>query len=593
MITARIGTSILDLPEQFSFEIVKNSQLFNFEKLKGDFIPNIEFEDTERNRNLLNYPNRFELQRDGSKEYKDFELRCNGFILIKGTLVIEDKLSGYVKGAIGNIKSSQIDKKIPDLFRKEGFVTFQNKNNYDPLTDDYCCPTITNEYFFKDLSEPMSFESGEETYEESILQHYHRNRDYQINIKNDGYVSIPNEQLSIIAEDLPKNTFIGSTYPVTPMLYLFPAIEKMLKKVHYFKKSSEITDSDLLGLVIYNNKSIVNLIPHVKTTEEITSWWDWRKQEVSVLDYYDQGLTNFYYKELLPKITLKDLIISVQNLLNISFVFGNDDTYRIKDREGIITGPATDVSEYFTESWIMKGKVNQTLKFTINMDPSDAEISTFYQDLSERESDFKDDVADMNALMGILDPEVGELRRVISLRRIFEYGTGTLIDKNGNERECLRWNYVSLDYQPVKYSNGEGSSDILEISTNAGTVPYTNLNGTVKQLGRNNLRRDTEAGFGLRLLFSNQGWGSNHTTKYLLNFHYENNLLETRWKHTAKWLSSREAIEGYFRFPLNIFVNLDIDKKMRTRQGHFIVDKMVTKFSHTGIGETKIEGWKA
>jgi hypothetical protein len=596
MITAHIATDFLDLPVDFTFELTKVSQLFSFDKLRGDYVPSIAFPDTEHNRNILNHPNRFELKRNGLKEYSGFELRLNGYLLLAGTLVIDDQFSGYVRGAIGNLGASQEDKLITDADLPTN-QTFNNKTSFNPADDDYCAPLLQNPDFFKDIGTVKQFkyhaDKDEPTFEEGLLQHYHRMFSYSINGRTNNIVSIPSDNLSMDGNnvaDFPAQ----KTNVVTPMLYLFPLIERILKTLKFFKSTSEIdANTELMRLVIYNNYNIVNLgtVNELLTGEGgnisldsenyNNTWW---------ITYCTQSLLTFDYARLLPRITLKELLLSVQNLLNIVFIF-DGNRYRIKDREGVITGPCTDVNNYFIDKWILKKKSSSILKFTTTHDSNDYYFATYYQDLTERQGDFGNDVATYADLEAIVNPPVGQLRRVLDQQRIYEFSEVPFVTESGEELNTLRWHFVSVDFQPVKYNPGNTAGDTLEINTTASTVPFS-ATGQVRQHGKLSLRKNTESGFALRLIFDQANVGKNNSTNYYLNWSYDNNLIATRWVRTAAWLANREAIEGYFRFPVNIYANLDINKKWRTRHGEFIVDRMVTRFSHSGIGETKIEGVK-
>jgi hypothetical protein len=78
----------------------------------------------------------------------------------------------------------------------------------------------------------------------------------------------------------------------------------------------------------------------------------------------------------------------------------------------------------------------------------------------------------------------------------------------------------------------------------------------------------------------------------LLNWRDSNGLIEKRWKYFAEFWAHRQPVTGYFRLPANILHNFDINKKKRTRQGEFLIEKMTTRVNHNGIGATKIEGYK-
>jgi hypothetical protein len=596
MITAHLGTDQLDLSDDFSIEIVQVSQLFNFDKLKGSYIASISFPPTERNQNRFNHPNRFELRRNGAKIYEDVVLRSDGFLLIRGTLELTDQFSGNIYGEVGVIAASQQEKFITDADLPTA-QTFNNKTSFDPATDDYCAPFIQNPDFFKDIGPTkvshMYYDRNEPTIEETLFQFYHRMLAASVNYRSGGTVLLTTDSLLMALKEVDECHSNLRINVVTPMLYLFPAIEQILKTLHFFFDSSDIsTDNDLMHLCIYNNKSIVDyLFETVETQEEIDDPYMNVIQPQILVEYCNQQLSTFNYSDLLPRISLKEFLVSIQNLLNIAFVFYSNKKYKIVDREYVLFGHAIDDDVYFTETWKLKGKKSSIIKFITEHDSNDFYFSSFYQDLSERESDFGADVANWEALLAITTPTLGELRRVIANHSIYEYNTGTVTTQNGDEIQVVQWFFISLDFQPLKYNQVDGATETLEVKTTASTVAYSN-SGNVKQIGRCNLRKDTEAGFSLRLVFDESNVGKNNTSNYMLNWRYDNNLLETRWKNTAKWLANREAVEGYFRFPINVYANYDINTKHRTRAGEFIIDRMVTKFSHAGIGETKIEGWK-
>jgi hypothetical protein len=598
MITAHLGTDQLDLTDDFSIEIVQVSQLFGFDKLRGPYIASISFDHTERNQNRFNHPNRFELRRGtGAKIYEGLVLRSSGFLLMRGTLELTDQFSGNVYGEIGAIGASQQNKLITDADLPVD-QTFNNKTSFDPATDDYCAPELMNVDFFKDIGVTATYKLETDNkieFEESVMQHYHRTAGYAINVRTGGIVYIPTANLLTDPDSLGEGAYTEKTSVVTPMLYLFPTIEKILKSLKFFLDNSDISDdAELKRLCIYNNFNIVNYAPTTEQVEEfggttsldgqpyVNTWW---------ISYYEQTLAAFNYTSLLPRITLSELLISVQNMLNIVFLFTLEHKYKIIDREDVIKGDAVDDNDYFTGSWILKGKKSSIIKFTMIHDSNDSIFSTYYQDLTERAGDFGEDVADYATLQALVNPAIGELRRVISKHMVYEFNNWTITDESGTEKNVLKWQMVSLDFQPFRYNEVAGATDTLEINTTASTVPLSGT-GMVRQMGMCNLRKDTAAGFSLRLIFDQNNLGKNNSANYMLNWRYNKNLIDKRWKNTAKWLANREAVEGYFRFPVNIFANFDLNKKHRTRQGEFIIDRMVTRFTHAGIGETKIEGWK-
>lgn len=611
MITAHIGTDYLDLSSDFSFEHSVVSQLWNFEKLRGEYVPSISFPNSEHNCNILNHPNRFELRRNGNKVFEGFELRVDGYLIVRGTLVITDKFSGYVRGEVGNLSSAQEEKVISDWEDiTQNF--FQNKASYSPATDDYCAPTMVNDTFFADIGTTKDYvdPDGDDTLiQESILQHYHRMVGYvttgvqQFSVNGRGTDGLILEPAGLMPFSKPGFWYYTNyTQPVIPMLYLFPTIERLLKKMGFFMQSNSVANTDLLRLAIYNNYSIVRYTVNMSKSIERYNQWDNTVIDVSGVRSMNQSLGPFGYRELLPKITLKELLISTQNLLNIAFVFSKSK-YRIVDREAILINPSVSIDQYLTGVWSMKGRTETIVKFNMLMDEGDLEVSGYYQDLTERAADFIEDVNTLAELAAVYNPPMGSLCRVIRNKKIYEYGAGTAVDNNGTEYTTVGWKFASIDYQPFLYNNIADAETNLEIKTTASTVTHGELAGVVKQAGRSNIRKGTEAGFSLRLVFDNNNLGLNFTSNYYLNWKYNNNLLQKRWAQTARWLASREPVEASFEFPVNIYSSMveqlaesdmkDLNStKYSTRHGEFVIDKMTTRFTHSGIGPSKITGWK-
>lgn len=597
MITATIDTYALNLETGFAFDLVIQSQLWNFDKLRGDYVPSISFPDTENNRAILNHPNRFETRRTGAKEYENFELRSDGYLLIRGTLVITDGFSGFVRGQVGNIASANADKLITDYTLPNG--AFSNKTSFDPTVDDYCAPLVYNRNFFKDISKTIPYKQEDgSTYEETLLQLYHAARAYRVNERNGGIVYLPTDSVDVSEYDSTKRINV-----VSPMLFLFNAIKILLKENQFFLNVNDFADnSEIMSLLLYNNNSIVklsathklNLGERRSSTPNIGDW---------AFRFYEQSMLPVFYKNMMPAVTLKNIVLGVQNLLNLVFVFNDDNRFDIVDRELIVTGTSVDLDDYFTNEWILGEKKNLVLVFKMNHDENDENFSTLYQDLSDRENDFGDDVETTSELQSISSPAIGELRRVTGENKIYEYAIETVTDINGivSERTC--WKFISIDFQPVKYNHTTGVDKETEtIETSFSTCAYR-VSPQIRQVGKMNLRKNSEAKFTPRAMFNISNVAKNNSTNYYLGFNGTNNLLEKRWLHTARFWANRQAVEGYFRFPLGVLTSIVKDNpdatirglnrtKYATRHGEFAIDKITTRFTHAGIGESKVEGWK-
>lgn len=595
MITATVNGKTLNLPLSFTFELIQQSQLTSFENLKGECIPSISFANTERNNNVLHNPEMFEMLRTGVKEFPNFELKSDGLDIIRGTLVLNDGFSGFVRGVVGNISAQNADKLITD-YDLPLEQTFENKTSYHPTNDAYACPTIINPDFFKDLTETKEYNLTtnpkiEIIVEQTVLQVCHRSNAYQVNSKNEGLVEFKNQ-------DIPLTSLLAWQQPttvVTPFCYLFPIIKKLLIKNNIFLTKNQLqSDEQLMGMLLYNNYNIVDYtigsgLWELRSPNQVTGY---EGHYINIAYIYQaQGLIDF--KDLLPPVSLKNILIGVQNLLNIAFVFNNNNTCEIIDRNLVIDKSSTSLDDFFTGIWQPGEKKNIVLEFKMTHDNNDSFFGSYYSDLSEREADFADEVADMLELEAIESPKIGQLRRVIARNAIYEYKIGTVIDDNTqNETDVTGWFFASIDFQNYKYNYETGVDKEVEvIETSFSTLAYKN-NSQVMQLGRCNLRRNTEATFTPRVFFEVNGNGSNNSENYYLNWRGTNNLFDTRWKKWAKFWANRESVTGYFRLPAYMLQNFDLNKPYSTRQGSFLIERMVTQFTQAGVGETKIEAYK-
>ena len=584
MITAYIGTEYIDLTNDFSFEWVRQSQLLSFDKLRGDGVPSISFPDTEHNRAILNHPNRFELQRSGLKEYPNFELRSDGMLLIRGTLVINSEFSGFVRGAVGNLSALNSDLLISKY--NLGTAAFQNKSSYNPSTDLYACPGMINPNFFKDISLSNEYRlTNGQVYEETILQHYHRSTAYSVNFRSAGLILIPTDDLWVDSYRAGKITNV-----ISPMFYIFNAITALLSQNGFYITSNQLaSNEELIRLCLYNNYNIVQY----GIAEKYLDTSPRRSERPNLLDIafakYSQSVSYVDFAKLLPPVSLKQFLVGIQNLLNIAFLFSDDNSVQIVDRESIVSGSARDIDQYFTESWILGEKKDVVLEFKMVHDDNDEMFSEGYQDLTDRADDFGDDVATTTDLEAISNPTVGELRRVLSENRIYEYTVETVTDIFIMQTERVSWKPVSIDFQPVKYNEEAGISKDVETIETAFSTVANRANGYVRQVGRLNLRKNSEAQFSPRLIFDS---GKNNSANYYLGFNGTNNLLEKRWPLFARFWANRQPVEGYFMFPASIISTFNINEKHSTRHGEFLIEKMTTRVTHRGIGETKIEGYK-
>jgi hypothetical protein len=297
---------------------------------------------------------------------------------------------------------------------------------------------------------------------------------------------------------------------------------------------------------------------------------------------------------MLSKTSIKDYILGIQNLLNIAFVFNNDDTYAIVDREAALLGPSTDIDKFMSGSWELGEKKDISLKFTQIHDDNDALFSDSYVDLSDRLADFGVDIIMESVLPYIEGAKIGELRRVLPTQRIYEWTMTTTTNKYGIEIPAFAWTFISSNYQPG-WVNYAAEKEVEEITTCFSTLcgDDSSENPKTEQSGQSELRKSTEAPFTPRLLFYTGNLTcNNQTEKYSLKFTGANNMIDSRWKNFAPWWAKRQAVTGYAKFTDSFFKNFDINQKVSNREGEVMPLQTTTRITNSGLGETKIEGFK-
>jgi hypothetical protein len=599
MITASIGIHQLEMAESFSFELIKQSQLFSFDKLKSSVVPSVSFPDTERNRTILNHPNRFELRRESLKVYPGFELRSDGFLLIRGDLVLTSGFEGFVRGVTGSIAEANADKLITDYTLKQ--ESFSNQTSYNYPTDEYACPMLINKGYFKDIGGEEEFPNTTDpsrTDTETIMQRYHRNTEYQVNRRNpaDNKLFFANNMLYITRDDYDKFPN-EKTNVISPMLFLWYVIENLLKQNSFFIDRNDLSSvDDFKKLVVYNSVNIINYSADAYTRHTTPAGDVEGDLVLTSFRGYLQSINQFWQQALLPDVSFKSFILGLQNFFNVAFVFRDDNRVDIIDRDSVVSSTTRlDIDQYFTGTWILGEKKNVVLVFKQAHDEGDEFFGEKYQDLTDRAADFGDDVASTTELLALPSPTIGELRRVTAENAIYEYTTELITDTFGIRRKANIWKFISYDYQPVRTNETPGVDKETEtIETSIGTflsTDYGLLSAETRQAGRMNLRLNSESKFTFRLLFNDNGVGKVATNSYRLGFKGSDNMLKKRWKFFAPFWANRKPVEGYFRFPVNILAGFDINRKHCTRHGDFLIDRMTTRFTHAGVGETKIEGY--
>ena len=505
----------------------------------------------------------------------------------------QDKYSGWLQSELGTLGQQQRDRFLPDLEWKQG-VEFQNKEFYDAHEDEYCPYPILNGAFWNG--------KGRET---AVVREY-TDEDGQVHQVGEmiGYLTM------VFRRDFYRmvNFREGGTIKtqdegcvVSPFLYLRYVIREMLRLNRFFIDRNDMINTLVdLGLekflVLYHNFNIMQQFFFTNPFEYTYFDHDlgamvgrWESQIYRSLWF----LEKFDYHGLLPRVSMKDFIIGLQNYLNYVFVFRSLGKVDIVDRNAILEGEAFDLDPWFSGEWIIGERKSVTLKFISEFDKEDRMFGQQYHDLTHRRADFKEAVWTFTDLEGITSPEMGELRLVKDENRIYEYKWKVLTSEDVMFREtqldALGWEFISSGPQPFVY--GE-SDQIEEIKTAFSTLQQIREGyGLPVVLQQGNLEKMKNAwvDFTPRLI---------NTSELLhpgaLYWEGENGLFQKRWKHFARFWANRHPVEGEFSLPLNVLyhVTRNITGKFRTMHGEFIIEKVETEFGSNMVGTTKIKGYK-
>lgn len=495
------------------------------------------------------------------------------------------------------VGEQQQDKFIKDLNWPKNKV-FENNATSDPAIHDYCRVNIRNEHFWEGkgahgkVMVPYTDENGQlsvrEEYQNYLNQMFKDNTDYQIN-----YDAEP-----------------GQVYVVSPYLFLRYFIKELLRLNGFYIRSHPFDSIPGVNyMALYNNFSIVG--PTIGTVLKTFETFDpvlniWQTVTREVIDNHYWGVQPFNYADLVPKISLKDALLSIQNFLNICFVFNPDKTVDIIDREAIFDSVAFDLTPYQVSPWEKTAeRMYTSLMWKAEYDENDANFGDEFHDLSDRWQDFKDPVNDLIDLRNITTPgfpgydaTLGQLRYVRSENKIYEYKWTVFnkVDGDGNEEhyDVLAWELASSGPQYFVYKNGD---KIETINTKISTLQMTDGELTVQQSGNLGAMRSLWSDFTFRVFYYMGGLNgsvNNDAANASCNWEGPNGIFARRWQKTARFWSQRQSVEADFDFPQNVllYIRKNITREYRTEKGKFIIEEMITEIGPVRNGKTRIKAYK-
>ena len=596
MLTFTINNQPLLLDESASIRITRSNPACFMDAMPGDISLGVSIPVNDHNRAILGNPERFEKYTSAtSREFPGFEARVSGVLQSAGTLIVQtatkESYSGWVRSPLGNMGKEQREKKITDMPWPENHFRVV-KPDYDDDDDHYKFSKIYNPGFWDGIgiegpdTEYIIDENGNSVPHEiirSVLQTAH--------LKN--YLWYINTNL---------DATVQKGQVISPQLYLRYVIKEAMKMNGWFINRNDMLLENLgfpnftKNACIYNNFNIVDM--EVVVYPEYAYNWDpytntLNQYIIGYIENPEWATRAFNYADLLPKISMKDFLLGIQNSLNYIFFFRNDSRVDIIDRNGILKGEAIDINQYRVGEFELGEQKNVRLKFIPEYDKDDKLFGTGFEDLSDRWADYKENVATKAELDLIVDPAFGELRLVIDENNIYEYTWLVVEQEDMNRQEMqidtIGWKLVSCGPQPFVYGDQDEEEEIkTEVSTLQQLKAFLFYENQVNQRGNLASMRSSFSDFKLRLI--REGWFVDS------NFYWEGDggLFAYRWKTWADFWKKRLPIEAEFDLPLNVlsFCADNIWSKFRTEKGEFIIEEMETTFGLHSIGTTRIKGYK-
>lgn len=576
MFTLEIDGETIVTDENFSFVLEVENPLCNLTELIGPMALGVNIAVNEHTRPKFGHPERFEkYSATNDRKFPNAAIRDDGFRIISGTLIIKsaDKqnYSGWLQSDLGALGTAQRDKKITEMPWKS--AEWVNKTAYVPGVDEYATRQVINPIFWdgkgRRIIDPLNAEE-KVTY---LTERFRELKNFEVN--------------KILLPDFSTDD-TGEGCVVSPYLFLNWAVTDMLRMNGFYvdPDNNALADAENVSLLIYNNFNIFRQL--FNTFPQELGYWDhelndWVVTSVETVTDMTWYITEFSYADLLPKIPLKDFIISLQNFLNVVFDFRMDRTVAIVNRNTTIDKPAYDLDAYFSEDWIIEDQKDVTLKFIQEPDPTD-ELTNDYHDLSDRRSDFRDSVETFEDLKALEDPQHGELRLVRSEDKIYEYKWKEFTEEDqyymevGNY-DILEWVFVSTGQQPYFYGTAD---EIEEIKTGCSSLRFENFLLKTRQHGNVASARSLWADFSFRLI---EYYGLQQT------FLYFDKMFPMRWRNWADWWMKRKTARNSGNIPVSelYYIMNHITDPYRTRSGNFIIKKLSVPFKGSVMGEVEME----
>lgn len=597
MLTLEKNNISLNTTPDFSVQIEDQSPFTRFDEIQGAKAIGITLPGNDFNRQRLEQPGRFEKQgTKNDRKFGGYVLRHHGQIIMPGTLIIEDttkEYSGWLRDAIGDL-SERVKGKYINQSSLGGEQTFENKSNYDPETDDYCCPKIFNRFFWRDRGKLITV-----TKVMKDLEGNEYNKDEQIGQLTQQFFKTQEFFVNFPGESGVATEGIDSANVVCPFLFLWKAIEMI-----FWDQKIQVTDNflkddpDLQRLFIYHTFNIVKQLFTTETEviypmDPINDPHGAYSANVEIIKSVEWGIDKFAYKDLLPKMALGDFLIGIQNKLNVFFDFNGLDEVRVIDREAVLKAEAFDLEQYAVGDWEMGTRKDVCIKLASDQDSNDAAFSDAWQDLSDIREYIKAPVVQRPDL-DALTPELDEIRLVTGEGRYYQYHWYTP-EADGEQEDVLGWEKLSIRFQPYFFNDGDRDQE--EISSKFGNLRQSEQGyPIVQQQGNSAAFRTQFTTFAPRLgFYLGDDAASFETSNLSLDYDGDTGLVAKRWRFTLPFLANALPAKRTFKMPPSIYYYVRQNKAalpFRTREGSFIIDSMTATADRSAMIEAELSVFK-
>jgi len=528
-----INNEAVDLKEDSSININEESPVFEKDSIPGGFSFPFELPASPKNRRIFGHPDRIQASGRVGKDLP-FQLFLRGKLIGTGSANIK-KASGLAYSAFLQIAIGDFAGKIEG--KKLSFVDFGGPRewNFKPEftfpEDDFALFPIYNKNFMD-------------------------NSEYQVTWTGN------NCRLNSYENGNWYSNF-NTTMAISPYPFLAYVVKRVFNHFGFVLKDNVLaTDPDLKKLVIYNNRDI-STIQATITYHEIyfqghNGMMSKRVPRTTITRSFD----NWDMNDSMPDILIKDFILAIRNLFNLSIIIDNSGFVTISKRADLIaSGNAIPLNQKAIGIPVMDFSAsNSGIFLHWEHDQNDLLFSEGFRDVYENAALLKSSVENMDQLAEI-SPIINEIRLVRTLGLYYQY-SGEDVDGVTE----YTWREYSNDFQDFKIgSNPE------EFSALASTLPmihYQRVSGgafircpEAAQLSNSIIRKEPSP-FALRFLLyhgmleDSSGvsypYGSSDSydrvggllpySKLNIKWDGDNGLYNQLWKPYLNWWNSRKVV---------------------------------------------------